>query len=369
MLNAPDRPRKKKPTRTLPPGQKLIVLVAIAAACCVSTVWLRNAQQNMQAAASGSDAMEEPPPPVVRTPAFTPLPYPLTQPLTDVTAKINECAALPKLHAGVFVVEPDSGRFVDIDSHRAYSAASMIKLPVLVELLQAVDAGTVQMDQKVAIRPDLKGGGSGYLQYRPDNSKITLNECAQLMMTISDNTATNMIIDLLGGKDKCNADFAKLGLVNTRINNWLPDLTGTNTTSPYDLGLLLAKLDKGQLLSPSSHTWLFSTLEKNRIRTLLPMGIPAGTKIADKTGDIASLVGDAGVITARDGKRYIAVVAVERPWNDRRANALIREISKCVYGGVTGDVEGVKALEQAQATAAARPQRHSSRHRRRHRHG
>jgi beta-lactamase class A len=216
----------------------------------------------------------------------------------------------------------------------------------------------------VTVRPDLKGGGSGYLQYRPDNSPLSLNDCAELMMIISDNTATNMVIDLLGGKDKCNAQFAQLGLTQTRINNWLPDLPGTNTTSPYDLSLLLAKVDKGLLLSNTSRAWLFRTLERNKIRTLLPMGIPPGSKIADKTGDIASLVGDAGIITTPSGKRYIATVAVERPWNDRRANALIRQISKEVYAGITGDTDGIKQLEAQQAAAPHVVNR--SRHRRRH---
>ena len=83
-------------------------------------------------------------------------------------------------------------------------------------------------------------------------------------------------------------------------------------------------------------------MERGKIRSLLPQGLPPGTKIADKTGDIGGLVGDAGIITTKGGKRYIATVAVERPWNDRRANQLIRVLSKDIYIGVTGDAEGVK---------------------------
>src|SRR5207302_1939569 len=123
------------------------------------------------------------------------------------------------------------------------------------------------------------------------------------------------IIDLLGGQAACNQDFAAWGLTQTRINNCLPDLAGTNTTSPYDLALLLGKVRGGQLLSAASRDLMFSTLEHNKIRTLLPMGIPPGTTIADKTGDIGTLVGDAGLITAKDGRQYIASVMVERPWN------------------------------------------------------
>ena len=272
----------------------------------------------------------------------TPMPFQLRHEISELANQVKQESNKPNLKAGIFVVEPDTGNFIDVDARRAYPAASMIKLPVLISLLQALDANKVKLDQQLVIRKDLQGGGSGWLQWRPAGSVITLKDTAELMMIISDNTATNMIIDVLGGKDKCNQDFAKMGLTQTQIRNALPDLTGTNTTSPYDLALLLGKVDAGQLVSPAMRGWMFSILERNKIRSLLPQGLPPGTKIADKTGDIAGLVGDAGIITCKDGKRYIATVAVERPWNDRRANQLIRVLSKDIYVGITGDVEGAK---------------------------
>jgi beta-lactamase class A len=372
------RRKKAGRRRGLPPGQKLLILLGVGGLSCALTLSLWQARPNIAqqlppanetiTAVALAAGVAPAPLAVAALPAASQMPFALKEPATELTQQLTEVANKPKLHAGIFIAEPDTGRYVDIDSHRAYSAASMIKLPVLVSLLRAIDGGQVRFDQMLTIRDDLKGGGSGYLQYRPSNTKISLADTAQLMMTISDNTATNMIIDLLGGKERCNADFAQWGLANTRINDWLPDLAGTNITSPYDLALLLAKVDSGQLLSTGSRSWLFATLEKNKIRTLLPQGIPPGCKIADKTGDIASLVGDAGIITTPTGKRYIAVVAVERPWNDRRANAMIREISKCAYGCITGDVEGVKQLEQQQQRQQVAAAAHPRHHRRRHRH-
>jgi beta-lactamase class A len=362
---SPVRSRRAKSKRRLPPRLRLFLLVCVAGVVASLVIALmhvnpNSAQPLVQTAPVSSNAVVAPAAPVPYT-----LPFPTTQPLTDLTERITTESAQPKLHAGVFVVEPETGHYIDVDARRAYSAASMIKLPVLVALLQALDQGKVKFDQNMIVRHELKGGGSGCLQWRPDNAKLSLSECAQLMIIISDNTATNMIVDLLGGKEVCNAQFAQWGLVHTHINDWLPDLPGTNTTSPYDLALLLAKVDKGQLISSSSRAWLFQTLQKNKIRTLLPRGIPPGTQIADKTGDIASLVGDAGIITAANGKRYIVAVSVERPYNDRRANALIRQISKDVYAGITGDVEGIRKLE-AQQVAAPHAVHHSRHRRRRH---
>lgn len=362
---------RRKPKRRLPPGQKLFLLLAIAGVCCFLTVsifrpWVDDAHSaNPADQSTGSSTQAQD---ALLTPM--PTPFPLTQPLGELINTVRLHANQPNLKAGVFAVEPDTGRFIDIDSRRAYASASMIKLPILVKLLQAVDQGQVKLDQKLTIRKELIGGGSGWLQWRKPGTQISLDETAELMMIISDNTATNMIIDLLGGKDVFNQDFAKWGLADTRINNWLPDLAGTNTSSPYDLAVILARVDKGELLTPASRAWLLHALERNHIRTLLPRGLPAGTKIADKTGDIARLVGDAGIITTKDGKRYIVAVAVERPWNDRRANALVRRISKDVYIGITGDVEGAKTVvvdDEQKPVPKAKCSPRTRKHRRRHR--
>lgn len=358
--------RMKKYRRPLPPGQRLLLLVLICGLCCALTIWVFQARPN------GAQKVLVQPGIAVTSPntnsgfgAAVP-PFRLTDELTALKQQLTAQIKQPNLHAGIFAVEPDTGKFIDIDSRRAYSAASMIKLPVFVALCRALDAKEISLDQELTMRPDLIGGGSGWLQWRKPGIKMSVKDTAELMMIISDNTATNMIIDLLGGKDKLNASFSEWGLGVTKINNWLPDLPGTNTTSPYDLAFVLGKVDAGDLVSPQSRAWLLNTLERNKIRTLLPMGVPPGTKIADKTGDIGPLVGDIGIITTKNGQRYIASVSVERPWNDRRANALIRQVSKGIYVGITGDAAGVKGLNEARP---AKQSRHSGRrrHGRRHR--
>ncbi len=355
----PPRVKRKKSKRPVPRGQKLLMLFLLSGICCFLTVSLFQPHPNSAQSSSNSSSAN------AQTLPVLPPPFKLTEPLEDLNKLLLEHVNKPNLNTGVFVVEPDTGRFVEIDAHRAYPAASMIKLPILVRLLQAVDKGQVKFDQMLAIRQDLIGGGSGCLQWRKAGSPISLKETCELMIVVSDNTATNMVIDVLGGKEVFNQDFAKWGLNQTHINNWLPDLAGTNTSSPYDLSLVLGRVDRGELLSAKSRAWLFNVLEHNRIKTLLPRGVPAGTKVADKTGDIGKVVGDAGIITTKDGKRYIATVIVERPYNDRRANALIRRVSKDVYIGVTGDTVGAKSVvvddEQKQV---AQPQRRHGRRRR-----
>jgi beta-lactamase class A len=77
---------------------------------------------------------------------------------------------------------------------------------------------------------------------------------------------------------------------------------------------------------------MLNTMKKARVRTLVWPGLGPGAQFAHKTGDIGTMVGDTGIVTTSDGKKYYIAVQVERPHNDLRANALIRDASKLLYG-------------------------------------
>jgi beta-lactamase class A len=151
------------------------------------------------------------------------------------------------------------------------------------------------------------------------------------MITISDNTATNMIIDRLGGIAKLNQRFRSWGLQDTVIRNMLGDFRGTNTTSSKDMVRLLALLVDNKLVSPARREQVLDILRHTVTRTLLPAGLGSGADIAHKTGDIGFLIGDAGLITMPNGKRYLAGIYVRRPYNDTRGRDFIRQVSRLVY--------------------------------------
>jgi beta-lactamase class A len=156
-------------------------------------------------------------------------------------------------------------------------------------------------------------------------------ETATKMIVISDNTATNMLIKRLGGKELLNQRFQQWGLANTKINNLLPDLEGTNTTTPKDLAVILGFVNQGDILSLRSRDRVLEIMRQTKTRTLLPQGLGEGASIAHKTGDIGTVLGDAGVIDMPNGKRYLASVLVTRPHNDIRGRTLIQEISRTIY--------------------------------------
>ncbi|MGK7898512.1 MAG: serine hydrolase [Xenococcus sp. (in: cyanobacteria)] len=256
----------------------------------------------------------------------------LEQEITQLKDKLtNLTTNYTQLEAGVYVVDLDNKNYVNLNASQAFSAASTIKIPVLVAFFEDVDAGKISLDEKLAVTEEVVGGGSGYMQYEELGTKYTALHTATDMIRVSDNTATNMLIQRLGGAGILNERFAEWGLNNTAIRNPLPDLTGTNTTSPEDLGNLLLKINRGDLISLRSRDRLLAIMRTTRTRTLLPQGLEKGATIAHKTGDIRSSLGDAGIVDMPNGKRYIVSVLVKRPPNDPQAKILIQKISQTAY--------------------------------------
>lgn len=237
----------------------------------------------------------------------------------------------PQLQAGAFFVDLDNGAFVNFNGITTFAAASTIKIPILVAFFQDVDAGKIYLDEQLATSPSNINSGSGGMQYQPVGTKYSAIHTATEMIINSDNTATNMIIERLGGKDELNKRFQEWGLDTTEIKNPLPDLEGTNTTSPRDLAMVLAKANQGDLISVRSRDRMLDIMRQTRTRTLLPQGIEKNATIAHKTGDIGTVLGDAGIIDIPTGKRYIGGVLVKRPHNDYSARTLIQDISRTAY--------------------------------------
>jgi beta-lactamase class A len=252
--------------------------------------------------------------------------------LTALTTKIKQLASPQSdLSLQTMIFDADTGAYTDVNSRKPIAAASTIKIPLLIAFLQDVDEGKAQLGEQLEIGKDVIVGESGGLQYEPEGTKISALETITEMIVHSDNTATNMVMKKIGGKDAANRRFKSWGLTATVIRNPLPDLEGTNTTSPYDLVNLLSMVDKGKLLSPRSRDRLMDIMRRPVTNTLLPQGIAADARIVHKTGDIRSVVGDAGIIDMPSGRRYIMAALVKRPDNDQRANELIRRVSRVTY--------------------------------------
>ena len=252
--------------------------------------------------------------------------------ITTLKSELEKLATkYPDLEPEVFVVDLDSRGFVNIKGKNAISSASTIKLPILVAFFQDVDRGKISLEEQLVMSKTLIAGGSGNMQYEKPGTRFSALETATHMMTISDNTATNMLIKRMGGMEKLNERFIKMGLTATQLSKPLPDLTGKNTTSSADLGNLLVKIDAGQLINLRSRDRLLYIMRKIVNDTLLPQGLESEAIIAHKTGDIKSVLGDVGIIDMSSGQRYIASMLVKRPDNSPEAKEFIQKASGITY--------------------------------------
>ncbi len=243
---------------------------------------------------------------------------PLTKDLTDLTP-------------GVFLADLDNGNYYSLNGTATFAAASTIKVPLLIAFFQDVDAGKIRLDETMIMLQNDVAGGSGDMQFMEVGTEFSALEVATNMIVISDNTATNMVIRRLGGIEAVNQRFKEWGLEQTIVRNLLPDLEGTNTTSPKELAAVMSLLSQGELLSLKSRDRAIEIMQGTLTDTLLPTSIGPGATIAHKTGDIGSLVGDTGLIDMPSGRRYAITAMVKRPHNDDRAQELIRQIAATAY--------------------------------------
>jgi beta-lactamase class A len=266
------------------------------------------------------------------------------QEITTLSQRWAQLAAQQKdLKVSAFMLVLDDGRYAQLGPDTALPAASSIKTPILLATLELLDEGRLRWNEPLTMTKTVVGGGAGWMATRPVGSRFPTYEVATEMIRISDNTATNLLIDRVGGKEVINGRFNELGLSATVVNNWLPDLEGTNTTSARDLARTLALVDTGKTLSTRSRDLFREVMGTSVTNRLLPGGLLKGLggeqgrpdeslmvkgyRVYNKTGDIGIAYADAGLIELPDGSRAVAAFLVKGPFNDPRSTELIRDMA------------------------------------------
>ena len=279
------------------------------------------------------------------------------EPRTELTALSKKWAQLAAVHKDLitsgYLLVLDDGRYAQLQAERPLPAASSIKTPILLAGLEDLDAGKLRWNDPLTLTKEVVGGGAGWMASKPVGTRFPFWEAATEMIRVSDNSATNLLIKKLGGKTALNARFQAMGLNGTVINNWLPDLDGTNTTSAHDLARAIALVDTGEKLSPRARDLFREVMGTSRTNTLLPLGmlmglggdsanpdsdlLAHGVTVLNKTGDIGIAYADGGLIELPNGQRAVAAFMVKGPFNDPRSTTLIRamaaEIAKTLVGG------------------------------------
>jgi len=198
-------------------------------------------------------------------------------------------------------------------SHRAdeqFPTASVIKVPILAALGAAVDAGDHRWTDVIALSPAETAAGSGVIQHLTRRA-YTLRDLATLMIIVSDNRATNAIIDLLGA-DRINAYCRAAGWPRTVLARRMMDFAARaqgrdNLSTPRETADLFVRLLAGTLLAPATTALVLDMLRAQQLRHKLPAWLPAETPAAHKTGDMPGVSNDGGILFLDSGPVIAAV--------------------------------------------------------------
>lgn len=231
----------------------------------------------------------------------------------------------------IFVWDYDSGKYVDIKGSELYPTASIIKIPILIDLFKSIEANQLTLYDEMTLTSYYQAEGSGDFQHRAVGTKFTIDELARAMITKSDNSATNMIISAVGSMNDVNNGIRNWGLKHTQLNNWLPDIAGTNYTTARDLATMLYNLDNPGFLNINSREYIIDYMSHVENNRLIQAGLDKKALFVHKTGDIGKMLGDAGIVYAPNGKKYICVILANRPYNSPLGKDFIQKASALIY--------------------------------------
>ncbi|MEN6389282.1 MAG: serine hydrolase, partial [Syntrophomonas sp.] len=171
---------------------------------------------------------------------------------------------------------------------------------------------------------------TGSLAGRPSGTSLTIRQLIELMITESDNTAANLLIDKLGF-DYINNTIQTLGCQDTVLQRKMMDKsTGKeNYTSVQDLILLLQSIYKGTCVSSSADQEMISILKKQKQRNLIPRSLPSGCVIANKAGNLPGIVNDAAIVFTKQGDYILCILS--KKVDEKQANEIMPKLSKIIY--------------------------------------
>ena len=242
----------------------------------------------------------------------------------------------PTIKPAIYVWDYESQNYVDINASKIYPVASIIKIPVLIDLFKSIENKSVSLNEKIPLTEYYRSEGSGNLQFMAGNSLWTVDNLARIMITNSDNSATNMLMSKIGAMTEVNQSIRDWGLKNTEIQTWLPDMKGTNHSTAREIAQMLYNIDTNdEFLSDKSRNKIYDYMSHVHNDRLIQAGLGAGSTFYHKTGDIGTMLGDAGIVVTPNGGRYIVVILATRPHNSVLGKEFIVKASQLIYNYMT----------------------------------
>jgi beta-lactamase class A len=281
----------------------------------------------------------------------------LLLPLT-MTASAHSLTQLkPKLEAliaasgaetvGVSVYDLQSKQSLGINDKVSLHAASTMKVPVMMELFRQAAAKQINLDATIIVKNEFASlvDGSTYQLNASDDSDdwmyqqlgkpMTIRALIERMIVRSSNLATNILIEKAGAANTMKL-MRELGANDIQVRRGVEDNKAfraglNNTTTAYDLMILLRAIAENKVANARGCEEMLAILQKQEFNEGIPAGLPAGTKVAHKTGSITKIYHDASIVYLPSRKPYVIVVLTRGFAEEKRAHQLVADISRQIY--------------------------------------
>jgi beta-lactamase class A len=238
---------------------------------------------------------------------------------------------------GVSAIAPHGERFAH-NGDRRFVAASTVKILIMIELFRQIEAGRQSLDMRHVLRPEDKSAGSGVLAHLHDGIELTVGDLVYLMMSISDNSATNILIDRVG-MAQVNATMRDLGMGGSTLGRKMRgrpvlDSEQENWAVPDDYAAVVAALIGGQAASSASCTQMLALLETQQNDRRIARHLPREDRPrwGSKTGSLPGVVNDVGFVMTPRGPLVLAAFC-ESVADAHAGERIIGDIAKAALDG------------------------------------
>jgi beta-lactamase class A len=253
-------------------------------------------------------------------------------PIVQLQAALASVPAYAPGHVALEIKDLATGYTSGVNANAVMPAASTIKIPIMVEVFRQLEAGKFDLNRRVHLQAADRDWGSGEICDSPVGTGFPVSYLLTKMITVSDNTAANMLIRLVG-RWRINATMKDLGLHHTHLADYIRtaewSVRRTLRTTPADMVKLLSDMANHQLIDKWSSQKMISILEGQEINTLLPAPLPPDILIAHKTGSFNDTLNDVGIVYGPE-PYVIAVMTTDLP-SLSSGRTFIHRISKMAF--------------------------------------
>ena len=250
----------------------------------------------------------------------------------------------------IYAKNLDTGKDYSLRADEQVRTASTIKLPIMTEVFHQIAEGKIKWTDEFTLTKANKQTGSGTLGELSDGSKIDLKSATNLMIVVSDNSATNLILDKISS-NSVNAFMESLGIKNTKslrkiggggdakaYDEPLNKLFGIGVSTPKDMAKLLEMLERGEVVSKEASAEMLAILKRQQYTDGLARNTLDTVPSATKSGALDRLRSDVGIIYTRRGRIVMAITVDDMPvvsyGMDNAGNELIWRLSQILQDGL-----------------------------------